>query len=61
MDEVWFLIQFRVPDEPGSTMAAAPEADVSDRPERPEAPPRALARRRGLSEPAGTRRTARDG
>lgn len=55
------MIQFRVPDEPGSTMAAAPEADVSDRPERPEAPPRALARRRALSEPAGTRRTARDG
>lgn len=42
-------------------MAAAPEADVSGWPGRPEAPPRAIARRPALTEPAGARRTARTG
>lgn len=39
-------------------MAAAPEADVSDRPGRPEAPPRSIARRPALT---GARRPARGG
>ena len=49
------------PVEPRVAMAAAPEADVSHKPGRPEAPPRALARRPALSELAVGRRPLRKG
>lgn len=54
-------IQLDRPAEVGSAMAAAPEADVSDRPRRREAPPRASARHLVLSEPAGAGCTALEG
>lgn len=49
------------PTEPGGAKAAAPEADVSGRPGRPEAPPHSIARRPALTVLAGVRRTAREG
>lgn len=52
----WSRPRLGEPLEAGRSTAAAPEADVSDRPGRPEAPPRSIAGRPALT---GARRPAR--